>query len=319
VSMKLTKDRRFFEWMLVAIVFGMGIVAYKMGGHKLVALNLFYLPIILCGYFLGRSSACILALLCALAVTIATALDPGTLAVYFTSLMGGLAMAVWAAVLALTAILLGTLCDERAKTVDDLHAAYVGVVEVLSKYLQGGHPKFKARSVRVAEMCQLVAEELKLSRKEIDDIRVGALLLDLGNVQITTKVITRAVDTLEQSPNAPDNHTFPGMDLVHSLGLVLHGAVPLLLNQDESLQDVRAMEDEVESGSCPLGAKIIRSVREYDTLAANGGPDSRSTSEHALNELRSDPLRRHDPNVLRALERVVRRGEAAHKSEPAYI
>ncbi len=318
MSAKLTKDRGVFEIMLIIVTLGMTYLLYQMGGYKMVALNLFFLPIVLSGYYLGRTSAGVLALFCTLSVTIATTLDSTGFAAYTSPVTVGLALTVWAAVLGLTAILVGTLCDERAAKVDELHEAYVGVVEVLSKYLQSGHPKIKAKSVRVAEMCQMVAEEMRLSRKQIDDIRVGALLHDLGNVEITTKLISKAVDTLEADPTRSDKHTFLGMDLVHSLGSVLHGAVPLLMSQDDPARDGLAMEDEVECGEIPLGARIIRAVRGYDALTVGDSGEPKSSSARALLELRKSAPSEFDDEVLNALERMAKKSSMPSSSEPSF-
>ncbi len=302
---KLTKERSTFEIMLIVVTLGMTYLVYQMGGYKLVALNLFFLPIVLSGYYMGRTSAGVLALFCALSVTVATTLDPSGFAAFTHPVMMGLALTVWAAVLGLTAILVGTLCDERAAKVHELHEAYVGVVEVLARYLQSGNPKMKTRAVRIAELCQLVAEDLKLSRKRVDDIRVGALLFDLGNVEITTKVLSRAVDTLEADPRRGDKHTFLGADLVHSLGTVLHGAVPLALNQEDPAHDVLAMDDECSAGEIPVGARIIRAVRAFDTISFGEGGEQKNSPEKSILELRRN--REHDQEVLNALERTCKR------------
>lgn len=261
------KERRTLEFMLIVVSLGMAYLVYRMGPFKMVALNLFFLPIVLSGYFLGRSSAGILSLFCALCVTIATTMDATGFAAYSSPVMMGLALTVWAAVLGLTAILVGTLCDERAAKLKELHEAYVGIVEVLTRYLQSGDPKVKARATRIAEMSQAVAEEMKLSRKDVDDIRVGALLYDLGSLEITTKVISRAMDTLESRPGTSDQHTFLGLDLVNSLGSVLHGAVPLVLNQNDSVHDALSADEETGAMEVPLGARIIKAVRAFDALS----------------------------------------------------
>jgi hypothetical protein len=303
------KERRIFEIMLVAVTIGMAYLLFRMGAYKMVVLNLFFLPIVLSGYFLGRTSAGVLALFSVLSVTIATCIDFTGFAAFANPVMVGLAITVWGATLGLTAILVGTLCEERARTVEELHAAYVGVVEVLSRYLQSANPKVKARSARIAELSQAVAEELKLSRKEVDDVRVGALLFDLGNVEITTQLLSKAVDTLEASVRH-NSYTFSGTELVHSLGTVLSGAVPLLLTQDDAVhQCLSAASGEPARPDIPLGAKIIRAVRAFDALLcgdAAGG--DRLTPEGAIQELRRDIAGGFDPDVIDAIERCHRRG-----------
>lgn len=312
------KERHTLEIMLVIVALGMAYLVYRMGPFKMVALNLFFLPIVLSGYFLGRSSAGILALFCALCVTVATTLDATGFAAYSSPIMMALALTVWAAVLGLTAILVGTLCDERAAKLKELHEAYVGIVEVLSRYLQSGNPKVKVRATRIAELAQTVAEEMKLSRKDVDDIRVGALLYDLGSLEITTKVISRAVDTLEASPSRADKHTFLGLDLVHSLGSVLHGAVPLLLNQNDSVQDVLSADEDTAAMEVPLGARIIKAARAFDAHTNGVGTDVLDPRA-AIQQIRREQSDQIGEEVLGALERAVRRLGPVSSPQPAFV
>src|SRR5262245_28129535 len=127
MSKRLTKDRHVFEIMLLIVVVGMAWLTYRMGNFKIVVLNLFFLPIVLSGYYRGRSVAGALALFSAISVAIATGMDFTAFASFSTPVMIALALTVWAGVLGLTAILVGTLCDERAVALEELHQAYVGV------------------------------------------------------------------------------------------------------------------------------------------------------------------------------------------------
>jgi hypothetical protein len=314
VDMQSHKERRFFEFMLVMIVIAMAILFARVGPHRIIVLNLFYVPIILSAYFLGRNSAGVLALFCVLAITVVTGLIPAGLAAFDTPVMVGLALTVWGAVLGMAAILVGTLCDERANTVRELHGAYVGVVEVLSKYLQAGNPRVKARSVRVAELSQAVADELRLSTRQTDDIRVAALLHELGNLEITTQIIGKAVDTV----GARDaRHTFRGTELVHSLGSVLEGALPLLADQDDALQDYLTSEDHCALRDMPLGARIIRIVRAYDDALSTAIPGAAGAPQQALQQLRADALTEADRRIVEALERATQKAARLPVLAPA--
>ncbi len=317
---KIMKNERLvLEVMFVIVTIGMTFLLFRMGGYKMVVLNLFYLPIVLSGYYLGRTHAGVLALFCVLAVTIATTLDTSTFAAFSSPVLIGLALTVWAAVLGLTAILVGTLCDERAKTVDELHVAYVGVVGVLSKYLQSANPWVMDRSTRIAQLSQSVAEEMNLPRKEIDDIRVGALLFDLGNVEITTKVITRAVDTLETNLSSAESYTFSGTDLVHSLGTVLSGALPMVLNQDDAVLECINTQADATTSDIPLGAKIIRAVRAYDARTSSNSHLPTAEPHEAVQQIRRDVTGGFNPDVVDALERCVCGSKRASVAEPTLV
>jgi hypothetical protein len=312
-------ERAALEVMLVVVVIGMTYLMLRMGGYKMAALNLFFLPIVLSGYYLGRNHAGILALFTALAVTIATTLDHSGFANFTSPITFGLALTVWASVLGLTAILVGTLCDERAAKVSELHDAYVGVVEVLSKYLQSGNPRVKARSIRTAEIAQLVADEMRLPQQQVDDVRVGALLWDLENVEVTTKLLSRAVDTLEGHRGISDKHTFLGADLVHSLAEVLRGAVPLLITQVSNGDDdaTGTSLDTAHIPEIPVGARIIHWVRTFDAELSNANA-SWGNALKAIQNIRGRTSREKDLQILIAMERVVGRWKSVPERETVH-
>lgn len=302
---------RGLEFMLIILVLGTTGLFFQLGDFRMVALNLFYLPIVLSGYYLGRASAGTLSLFCVLVVTIVATLDTTGFASYTSPVMIYLALTVWAGALGLTAILVGTLCDARAAKVTELHEAYLGVVEVLSRYLQGGYEQAQPGANPVVELSQAVGRELRLSEKEIDDIRIGVLLFDLGSVEITTRLIDKAVSTLTGDPKILSKHTFHGMDLVHSLATVVHGVTPLLINQHDDTRRALIENEGTRLEMVPLAAWIIRTVRAYDAMTRGGSLDARLTPAQALEQLRSGQECNFHPEVLRALERIVRRSSAA--------
>ena len=300
---KKAKDEWYFEISLVIITIGLACLMWKIAGFKLVVLNLFYLPVVLAGFFLGRYRAGVLASLAVISASIVTALNLHDFAAFNSPMIVGLSVTLWAAVLGLTALLVGTLSDERAQTLNDLHEAHVGVVEVLARYLQSAHPKLKVRSQRIAELSQAVAREMELTSRECDDIRVAALLYDMENIEITARVIRKAVGDLETQPSSPE-HSFHGSELAHSLGSVLSGAFPLLLGQGEA----DPLSHPAASRETPLGAKIILAVRAYDRQTRDvnlvqglwGTP-----GQDAIDELRRDLDADHPEAILDALELVI--------------
>ncbi|HEX3656170.1 MAG TPA: HD domain-containing phosphohydrolase [Pirellulales bacterium] len=294
------RERKLFEIFLIIVSLGLTFLVHRMTGNKMVVLNLFFLPVVLSGFFLGRYHAGVLALLCVISASMVTALDLDQFATIDSPLATGLSVTLWGAVLCLTAILVGTLSDERSAQADDLHDAYVGVIEVLSSYLQGGNPRLKALTSQVAEQSHRVATAMRLTPKQIDDIRVAALMHDIGRIEVTTKVITRAVDSLE-SRNSP-NYSFQGTDLVHSLGTVLRGAIPILLNQDQPWP--AALPEPQSQTEIPIGAKIVRAVRTYCSLTTAGVDGQRLTPREALAEMRRDRHAGYDSDVLEALSRI---------------
>src|SRR5262245_13300060 len=305
IRKKLNDDHFFLELLLIGSSLGLAVLVAGLSSSKVVALNLFYLPVVLGGFFLGRYRAGVMAVFSVIAASLALAEHPREFAGSNSLAVVGLSMLVWGAVLCLTALLVGSLSDERNAKVRELHEAYVGVVEVLSKYLQSANPRLKDRATRVAELCQKVAVEMRLPSREVDDIRVAALMVDLGKIEVTTRLVSRAVDTLEANPAPLEENSFHGIDLVHSLGAVLKGAVPLLAGQGDTVFRVAQEDSPLTKIGEPVGARIIRISRAYDAMTGGSLTVDWGDPRDALAELARDPVFAHESSIRLALERAV--------------
>src|SRR5262249_47745276 len=151
-------------------------------------------------------------------------------------------------------------------------------------YLHGSDPKSDAPVGRIAKLSEQIARELDLPSKQVDDIRVAALLHDLDNVEITTQLISRAVTALDSSVRR--RRTFLGTDLGPPLGEVLHGSVPTLVNQHDGVY--QALSSDGRPHETPLGVHIIRAARLFDRWSHEPGAHPMQTGE-VVGRLRSDP------------------------------
>jgi len=303
MSHKRPDQQKFLEIVLIVICVSLCALLYRVGNYRMVVLNLFYLPIVLAGFFLGRYRAGILALLSVMCASMVIALNLNHFAVYSPPLVVGLTLTIWGAVMGINAILVGTLSDESTHKIEELHDAYLGVVEVLVRYLNSADPKLKNQATKLSDFSQRVAAQMRLSDTEIDNIRVAALLQDINSIEVTARVIRKAVGDLthDNRKNQLEN-TFHGSDLVQSLGSVLTGALPLLVNHRECLNNVETDEG-VVSYEPALGTKILHTVRRYLTLLSKDRRMADPT--HAINVLKNDLEDYHHPAVIHALQQVL--------------
>ncbi len=305
-------QRNYLEITLILTCLGLCCLLHRIGPHRIVVLNLFYLPVVLAAFYLGRYRAGILTLFCVICAAAITALDLNTLVASASPLAVGLALTIWGAVMGMNSLLVGTLSDERMEKIKELHDAYVGVVEVLARYLNSADPKVSDRTAKVVQVSQEVAAQMRLSDKEIDDVRVAALLQDIENIEVTAKVIRKAMDDLTQpGRRKPMQHTFHGSDLVQSLGTVLKGALPLLDSRSGYPDFGDADAGDQDAAEHGFGAQIIRTVRDYVTLLYR---DSSRDPQEAIDRLENGLEGDHHPAVIHALKKVVLRGRSPASS-----
>ena len=142
----------FLEVFLTLIVLACCSLITALPTAKVAVLNLFFLPIVLAGFFLGRYRAGALALLSAITVGILVSGDYAGFASSGSPLIVSLTMTIWAAVLGLTAIVVGTLKDDLVHKAAEAREAQVGVIDILARYLQSVNPQLEHRAQRVARL-----------------------------------------------------------------------------------------------------------------------------------------------------------------------
>ena len=280
----------FLEVFLTLIVFGCSTLLTSLPAAKVAVLNLYFLPIVLAGFFLGRYRAGALALLSAITAGMLVSGDLQGFAASNSPVLVSLTLTVWAAVLGLTAIVVGTLKDDLVDKASEAREAQVGVVELLSRYLQSVNPQLENRCQRVARLCEQVALKLRLEPREIDNIRVAAVLADMENVEITARIVRKAVGQLKS--DGDQQRTVSGPELVRSLGEVLSGAFPLVA---PSMSHVGVCEN------APFGSRIIQVVSAYCRTQDETG----DAPEYVIAEMMTDVGVTYHPAVLHALSEVV--------------
>ena len=298
------KTERTLEIMLILIVLGLGAILHSVQHSQIVILNLFFLPVVVAGFYLGRYRSGSLALFSVVVASTVIGLDIGRFASVGSPLVIAISVIFWGAVLGLTSILVGTMSDERNASMLDAHEAHVGVVEVLTRYLQSANPSLRQHAEQVDHLAEKVARRMKLSNREIDNIRVASLLMDVENIEITARVIKKAVGEIEGED--ANSNTFHGTELVESLGSVLSGAFPLVLNQ--------AGWSAERNRELPIGARILHTVRRYVELTRSDLASGQLTPEAAIQDLRDDS-EEHDAAVLFVLEEIVEATPPANEKE----
>ena len=116
------RQRRSLElslWAAIAAIVG---VIHFMPDNNVIFLNLCFLPVTLGAFYLGRHSGSLMALGCVVAATVTTVVhfDNASAAV----LLDSMALGIWGAILALTAVVVGSLSDERKRHLEELHRSH---------------------------------------------------------------------------------------------------------------------------------------------------------------------------------------------------
>ena len=295
---------RHFEKILVSIILIAGFIGTYLIEEKFIILNFYYLPVLVSGYFLGRQFGVLTAVFSILAVVICALVFPER---YFSSreiLKGAAQLSSWGGFLILASVAVGTLYERNEQRVKELKNAYIGVLEILSKYLESTDRYTKGHSVRVAELATEIAIAMELPRPEVENIRVAGLLHDIGKIEVSGEILQKAAALSTEERELMDLHTVKGAYILSAVGSVLKEVVPIVVAHHKYFIDTLEATDG-DTLKVPLGSRVIAAADAFDAMTTDRPYRKGMPPWEALQEIVAKTGKQFDPEVVVAFKRVV--------------
>jgi len=294
---------RHFEQILVAVILIVALIGTYVIQEKFIILNFYYLPVLMAGYFLGRRTGVLAAVFSILAVLICILVFPTRFLDGNEILTGLLQLSSWGGFLILVSFAVGTLYEKNEQRVKELKNAYIGVLEILSKYLESTDRYTKGHSVRVSELAMEIAIAMELPRSEVENIRVSGLLHDIGKIEISSEILSKAADLSTEEKELMDLHTVKGAYILTAVGSVLKEVVPIVVAHHQYFADT--FENNVGTNKIPLGARVIAVADAYDAMTTDRPYRKGIPPWEAFQEILAKTSKQFDPRVVDAFKRVV--------------
>ena len=293
-----------FEKILVAIIFVTAFLGTYFIEEVSLIFNFYYLPVLVASYFLGRRIGILVALLSIIDVMICAMLFPERFfsdRVLWHSVMK---LSSWSIFLFLASITVGTLYEQNERRLQDLKNAYIGIVEILAKYLESTDRYTKGHSVRVSELAMETAIAMELPRSQVDNIRAAGLLHDIGKIEISADVLGKAAALTSEEKELMDSHTLKGAYILSSVGGVLKEVVPIVIAHHKYFIDtIDGIEKDTQK--IPLGARIMAVADAFDAMVTDRPYRKGMQPWNALEELVAKSGKQFDPEVVSAFKRVI--------------
>lgn len=294
-----------FEGSLILLII-LGILAIAFLVHfKFAFLNFFFLPVILAGYFLGKKEAVLISILSILLILLYLLfykIFAG--AKVGLSLDEGITLVTWSSFLILIAAVIGTLSQQRETRMKNLYGAYIGVLEILLKYLEVADVE-KPRSVRIAHMAGKMAGVAGLDRRQIENIKSAALLFEAGDLRSNLPLF----DEISEFMGAEGDITKSPIGdrekvLLQTTTSLLKEVEPILSNYYQYyVQDADNLDKSLSE--IPVGSSILALADIYDRIENKAPPFHDLEEYSSLKNILSLSGRSFHEAAVNALQIVV--------------
>ena len=166
----------------------------------------------------------------------------------------------------------------------------------------------RRHSTRVTGLAIAVADELGCSNEEMDGLEFGAMLHDVGKIDMPSEILCKPAPLTDAEWDVMRTHPQVGYDLVRKLAR-LERAAEIVLAHHEAF-DGSGYPNRLKGTDIPLGARILTIADSYDSMTHPHTQRPAMPPAMAVAEIERCSGSQFDPDAAAALGRVLVRAAA---------
>ena len=290
---------------LMAFTALLGLMNILLVNQKIV-LYVFYLPVIMAAWTLRKRHAVSVAVLAAVLVAAFAFFLPRSLVYSGSTSLLWAELAIWGGILVVTAYVISTLRTWTEEAMRNLERAYSGVLAILSKFIETIDADTEAHCVRVAAWAVSIGRELGLRGALIEEVRIAALLHDVGKVNVSVDILRKTAALSRDERQTIQEHTVCGAAIVRPIGGILANIADAIEAHHENYDGTGYAG--LTGEAIPLTARIIAVADVFDALLSDRPYRKGIGVFNALDNIVHASGSRFDPKVVEALRHIINRG-----------
>jgi putative nucleotidyltransferase with HDIG domain len=181
----------------------------------------------------------------------------------------------------------------------DTRSAYVGAIRALALALDARDPYTAGHSERVSAISVAVGQQLGLGEDDLDTLRLGALLHDIGKIGLADDILRKPGALTDEEYEAIKQHPVTGARILRTVPFLAPHLPIVELHHERP--DGKGYPHGLLADEIPLLARIVHVVDAFDAItSARAYRPGRSGAE-ALQELWRFAGTQFDAQMVQAL------------------
>jgi diguanylate cyclase (GGDEF)-like protein/putative nucleotidyltransferase with HDIG domain len=186
-----------------------------------------------------------------------------------------------------------------------LPPAVVETVTSLALAIDAKDHYTQGHSQKVSAYAAMIAQELGLPQEQVEEIRLAALLHDIGKVGIPEIILNKSGPLDASEWETMKTHTDLGAKILEPLQAM--NGIGKMVRHHHEFYDGTGYPDRLEGENIPHGARVIAIADAYDTITSERTYKKARTPEDAFAELERCAANQFDPAIVRVFVETMRR------------
>jgi putative nucleotidyltransferase with HDIG domain len=192
-----------------------------------------------------------------------------------------------------------------ASRIESLETRFFDIVHRWAQTIESKDPYTRGHCERVAEYASALAREIGLEDLTMFWFRVGALLHDVGKVEVPTEILTKAGPLTAEERKIMERHAAAGAELLRDIEFPWD-VLPMIRGHHERW-DGTGYPDRLAGEAIPLTARVLCIADVFDALASDRPYRAGYSRDEALAIMERDVGKAFDPALFERFLKVVMR------------
>lgn len=182
---------------------------------------------------------------------------------------------------------------------------YLETIRALAAAIDAKDPYTKGHSERVAQLSVVLAQDLHLSDRDIENIEYTALLHDIGKIGIDDRILGKSSKLSNEEFKKIKEHPIVGANIIEPVDF-LKNSYEAIYHHHERYNG-GGYPDGLKAKDIPLCARIIAVADAYDAMGSDRPYRKKLSKEKILKEFTEQSGKQFDPQIVNALMLILKR------------
>lgn len=189
------------------------------------------------------------------------------------------------------------------KLLGDQSGVLLTSVQMMAQAVDLKDPYTSNHSQRVSRYAVRIARAMRLPEDEVERIRIGGLMHDIGKIGISGRIIRKPGKLTPEEMTLMMRHSSVSADIIEHLE-ILGESAEMVRHHHEHL-DGSGYPDGLKGEDIPLGSRIILAADAFDAITTDRPYRKGASKTEAVSIIRKHAGTQFDTVVVDALERIA--------------
>ena len=197
--------------------------------------------------------------------------------------------------------------NDLQRAADENRELFIGTVKALAAAIDGKDPYTRGHSERVSRISVAIAQRLDMPDDEVENIRVSALLHDVGKIGIDDNILKKPAALTADEFEIMKQHPQKGFKIMSQIPAMKDFLPGMYMHHE--MVDGNGYPQGLKGDEIPMQARIVAVADTFDAMTTDRPYQKAMKFEDALGLIKKFVGSRYDESVVAALMEACESGQ----------